>query len=76
MDLCGCLFTINLEKLRSYKIMGEEIVTYQINGAEKQWLSDLLEKHSIRVSGDIMIELIQTVDRIAKEAYEKGKKRK
>uniref|UniRef100_A0A6M3JNS4 Uncharacterized protein n=1 Tax=viral metagenome TaxID=1070528 RepID=A0A6M3JNS4_9ZZZZ len=56
--------------------MGEEIVTYQINGAEKQWLSDLLEKHSIRVSGDIMIELIQTVDRIAKEAYEKGKKRK
>jgi len=56
--------------------MGEEITTYQINGEEKQWLSDLFEKHSIRVSGDIMIELIQTVDRIAKEAYSKGKKRK
>jgi len=60
----------------SYKIMGEEITTYQINGEEKQWLADLFEKHSIRVSGDIMIELVQTVDRIAKEAYSKGKKRK
>ena len=56
--------------------MGEEITTYQINGEEKQWLADLFEKHSIRVSGDIMIELVQTVDRIAKEAYSKGKKRK
>ena len=56
--------------------MGEEIITYQINGDEKQWISDVFEKHSIKASADIMRELIQTVDRNAKEAYEKGKKRK
>ncbi len=56
--------------------MGEEIVTYRINGTEKQWISDFFEKHSIKVSADIQIELNNIIDRIAKEAYTKGAKKR
>ena len=55
--------------------MGEEIISYQIDTEDEQVISDFLQRNGIVITEGIRQELWAMVNKIANEAYNKGRKR-
>ena len=55
--------------------MGEEIISYQIDTEDEQVISDFLERNNIVITEGLRQELWAMTNKIANEAYNKGRKR-
>ena len=55
--------------------MGEEIITYTLDDADNQVVSDFIERNSLSMTREIRLDLDNLIHEIANEAYAKGRKR-
>ena len=54
--------------------MGKEITSYEINGSDKALIAEYCKLHLVELTKDQYESLFVVIDRIAKDAYAKGKK--
>ena len=55
--------------------MGQEITSYEINGDDKSLIAEFCKLYQVALTKEQYEELFQVVDRIAKDAYNKGKRK-